>query len=199
MRSDAKRASEGTLARLALLVSASFPRAPITLDGVTLRVRCEIVNRYLRSVASEDGWAASYHLFDEPTGTLVVDGARTPLDIAPARAQPIALEIALPPEPGEYNIYFSVMREHVAGFTTEGWPFLLIDYPRGENGTPRLEGWRIADRRSLAMRRMVRCFGRAFTLPFVSIWTHRRLIRTLVGATFSAVTADPSAAHSGPC
>ena len=27
----------------------------------------------------EEGWAASYHLFDEPTGTLVVEGARTAL------------------------------------------------------------------------------------------------------------------------
>ena len=35
----------------------------------------------------EEGWAASYHLFDEPTGTLVVEGARTAARMA-ARAQP---------------------------------------------------------------------------------------------------------------
>jgi lipopolysaccharide transport system permease protein len=161
-------------------VNSSFRSPEVTLDGVTLRVRCDIVNRTSEPWLPEDGWAASYHLLDEPTGTLVVDGARTPLDIAPAQSRPMAMEIALPPEPGEYNIYVSMMREHVAWFYDQGWPFLLIDVRVGENGTPRLEGWRIADRRSLAMRRMVRSFGRAFTLPLVSIWTHRRLIRTLV-------------------
>ena len=44
-----------------------------------LRVQCEIVNRSAEPWLAENGWAAGYHLFDEPTGTLVVDGARTPL------------------------------------------------------------------------------------------------------------------------
>jgi lipopolysaccharide transport system permease protein len=161
-------------------VSSSFRNPEVTLDGAALRVRCEIVNRTPGAWLPEEGWAASYHLFDEPTGTLVVDGERTPLDVEPAKSKPFAIEVALPPEPGEYNIYVSVMREHVAWFYDQGWPFLLIDVRVADDGTARLEGWRIADRRSLALRRMVRGFGRTFTLPLRSIWTHRSLIRTLV-------------------
>ncbi len=161
-------------------MSSSFRSPEVTLDGATLRVRCEIENRTSEPWLPEEGWAASYHLLDEPTGTLVVDGARTPLDVAPAQNRPFAIEIALPPAPGEYNVYVSVMREHVAWFYDRGWPFLLIDVRVGEDGATSLEGWRIADRRSLALRRFVRSFGRAFTLPLVSIWAHRRLIRTLV-------------------
>ena len=142
-------------------MSASFRNAEVILDGAALRVRCEIVNRTSEAWLPEDGWAVSYHLSDEPTGTLVVDGERTPLDVAPAKSRPMAIEVALPPEPGDYNIYVSVMREHVAWFYEQGWPFLLIDVHVGEDGAIRLEGWRVADRRSLALRRM----GRASDAP----------------------------------
>jgi lipopolysaccharide transport system permease protein len=161
-------------------VSASFRNPAVILDGAALRVHCEIGNRTAERWRPEDGWAVGYHLFDEPSGTLVVDGERTPLDIAPAQSQPFAVEIALPPEPGDYNIYVSAMRERVAWFYDQGWPFLLIDVRVGEEGAARLMGWRIADRRSLAMRRLGRGFGRALTLPIKSIWAHRGLIRTLV-------------------
>jgi lipopolysaccharide transport system permease protein len=47
-------------------------------------------------------------------------------------------------------------------------------------GTPQLDGWRIADKRSVARRRMARSFLRVFSLPLQSIWRNRGLIRTLV-------------------
>ena len=65
-------------------------------------------------------------------------GARTPLSLAPRQSRTLALEIALPPEPGEYNVYVSAMREHVAWFYDQGWPFLLIDISVDDNGAPRL-------------------------------------------------------------
>ena len=43
-----------------------------------------------------------------------------------------------------------------------------------------LRGWRIADKRSVARRRLLRSFRRAFTLPLQSIWRNRSLIRTMV-------------------
>jgi lipopolysaccharide transport system permease protein len=165
---------------MALRVSASFQFADVRLDGATLRVQCEIVNRSSESWLEEDGWAAGYHLFDEPTGTLVVDGERTPLRLAKSESRKLAMEIALPAEPGEYNIRVSVMREHVAWFYNEGWAFLLIDLTVDDNGAPTVLGWRIADKRSVARRRMWRSFKRAFSLPLKSIWRNRSLIRTMV-------------------
>ena len=150
------------------------------LNGATLRVECEIVNRSSESWLPENGWAIGYHLFDEQTGTLVVDGARTPLNLSPSESGNMAMEIALPPEPGEYNVYVSVMREGVAWFYNEGWPFLLADILVDDGGGPKLVGWRISDQRSVARRRMLRSISRAFRLPLESIWRNRNLIRTLV-------------------
>jgi lipopolysaccharide transport system permease protein len=169
---------------MALRVSSGFKAEfkvnAVRLEGGTLKVDCEIVNRSPEAWLPENGWAAGYHLFDEPTGTLVIDGARTPLHLDPVERRKLPMEIALPPEPGEYNVYISVMQEHVAWFYNEGWPFLLIDILVDENGKPALAGWRIATRSSVARRRMTRSILRAFTLPLQSIWRNRNLIRTLV-------------------
>lgn len=166
---------------MAVSMTAEFRQSQITLEGRTLRVECEIVNRSAEAWSAEDGWGAGYHLIDEPTGTLVVDGARTPLSLAPSSAgRQLRFSIELPPEPGDYNIYVSVMREHVAWFYDQGWPFLLIEVTVGEHGEAALNGWRIADRRSVARKRAIRSFGRAFRLPLESIWRSRSLIRTMV-------------------
>ena len=146
----------------------------------TLHVRYEALNRTRETWKAADGWAVGYHLFDEPTGTLVVDGERTPVDLAPAEGRVISMDIALPPEPGEYNVYVSVMREHVAWFYDRGWPFLLIGVAVDENGEAKLDNCRITDRRAVARRRALRSAGRAFTLPLESIWRNRSLIRTMV-------------------
>jgi len=160
--------------------SVSFNNGDVRLNGATLKFQCEIVNRSSDSWLPENGWAAGYHLFDEPTGTLVVDGERTPLNLAPSGRRQVSMDIAIPPEPGRYNIYVSVMREHVAWYYSEGWPFLLIDVLVDEAGKPKLLGWRIADKRSVARRRIVRSISRVFSLPLDAIWRNRNLIRTMV-------------------
>jgi lipopolysaccharide transport system permease protein len=161
-------------------VNADFGKPEVRLEGSVLKVHCEIANRSSETWLPGQGWAAGYHLFDEPTGTLVVDGERAPLDLAPAQSGAVAFEIPLPSEPGEYNIYVSIMREHVAWFYNQGWPFLLIDVAVDTEGRAQLRGWRIADRRSVRRKRMARSFLRIFSLPVRSIWGNRNLIRTLV-------------------
>ena len=150
------------------------------LDANVLRFEVEIANSTRDLWLAEEGWAAGYHLFDEPTGTLVVDGERVPLHLAPGERTTIPFTIALPPEPGEYNIYVSLMREHVAWYYEQGWPFLLIDVVVAEDGTPSLAGWRITDNRAVARKRLLRSFNRAFALPLKAIWRNRSLIRTMV-------------------
>ncbi|HVV47615.1 MAG TPA: ABC transporter permease, partial [Bryobacteraceae bacterium] len=157
-----------------------FKPAEVRIAGRTLLVRCEIVNRSSEAWLPESGWAAGFHLFDEPTGTLVVDGERTALRLAPGERRTIGMEIALPPEPGEYNIHVSILREHTAWFYDQGWPFLLIDVAIDENGKPGQLRWCVADRRSIARRRLARSLVRAVTLPAQSIWRSRSLIRTMV-------------------
>jgi lipopolysaccharide transport system permease protein len=161
-------------------MSAVFQKIHVELEGSAVKVRFEIVNRSTEAWRPEDGWAASYHLFDEPTGTLVVEGARTPLDLAPGSSGALNLKIAVPSEPGEYNVYVSPMRENVAWFYDRGWQFLLIDIAVDAEGAPRLRTWRIADKRSVSRKRLLRSTARAFSLPLQSLWRNRGLIRTLV-------------------
>jgi lipopolysaccharide transport system permease protein len=77
-------------------------------------------------------------------------------------------------------VCISILREHVAWFYQQGWPFLLIDATIDNAGVAQLRAWQIADRRSLARRRVVRSFRRGLVLPLQSIWRNRSLIRTLV-------------------
>ncbi len=161
-------------------MSAGFRDIEVKLDGARLNVRAELVNRGPELWLPEDGWALGYHLFDEPTGTLVVDGERAPLDLAPEQTQGRSVSVALPPEPGEYSVYVSVMRENVAWFYTQGWPFVEIDVNVSESGEAELRGSRVTSWRAIARRRLARGVGRALTLPMQSIWRNRALIRTLV-------------------
>jgi lipopolysaccharide transport system permease protein len=161
-------------------MNVTFQKIDVQLEGSALRVRCEIVNGSAEAWRAEEGWAASYHLFDEPTGTLVVEGARTALELAPEHSRELTLKIAVPPEPGEYNVYVSPMRENVAWFYDRGWPFLLIGVSVNADGAPRLGTWRIADKRSVWRKRLLRSGARAFSLPLQSLWRNRSLIRTLV-------------------
>lgn len=152
----------------------------VQVEGRVLRAHYEVLNRTAEAWTTEGGWAVGYQLFDEATGTLVVDGERTPLALAPSESRVVSLDIPLPPEPGEYNIRISVMREHVAWFYEQGWPFLFVELTVDESGTPNRSGWRIANKSVIARRRLLRSIARAFTLPAKSLWQNRSLIRTMV-------------------
>ncbi|MGD1070471.1 MAG: ABC transporter permease [Bryobacteraceae bacterium] len=161
-------------------MSAAFRNVDVALRGNILLIRADIVNQSAAAWRPEDGWAAGYHLFDDPTGTLVVDGERTPLDLEPGAWRTLEISVATPPEPGEYSVYVSAMRENVAWLYAKGWPFLLLDVSVGEDGTATLGRSRIATLRSVRFKRLVRGSLRALTLPFQSIRRHRSLIRTMV-------------------
>src|SRR4051794_2867164 len=103
------------------MIPVRFCNPSVSLNAGTLLIRASIVNESSQAWRPEDGWAAGYHLFEAPTGTLVVDGERTPLDLDPGASRTLEMTIATPPEPGEYSVYISVMRENVAWFYEKGW------------------------------------------------------------------------------
>jgi lipopolysaccharide transport system permease protein len=152
----------------------------ITLEGNTIEVNGELTNGTAESWSQESGYGIGYQLFDDPTGTLVIDGQRKPLNLAPAKTAAFTLTIPVPPEPGEYSIRVSAMRENHAWFYDEGKPFLLIEARVTDNGTPALTGWSVSSKNALARKRMARSFLRAFTLPLKAVWKNRSLVRTLV-------------------
>src|SRR5580698_932941 len=131
---------------MVVLVTADFQNTSVALTGRELIVRGEIQNRSRTAWHSADGWNTGYHLFDDPSGTLVVDGARDPLDLTPGSQRKFETHVALPAEPGEYSVNISAMQEHVAWFYEKGWPFILIDVSVADDGTAALRRWRIADK-----------------------------------------------------
>jgi lipopolysaccharide transport system permease protein len=161
-------------------VSTVFSQPDVSLDGGVLRIRCEIANHSGETWSSAAGYATGYHLFDDPTGTLVVDGPRMPLDLTPEQSEALSLQIPLPHEPGEYNIYISALRENFAWFYTKGWPFLLVEATVDDDGAAKISGWRITVQRAVVRKRRIRSLGRAFTLPISAVMRNRGLIRTLV-------------------
>jgi lipopolysaccharide transport system permease protein len=74
----------------------------------------------------------------------------------------------------------SVLRENVAWYYAEGWPFVLVDVAVSESGSAVLRDFRVARWNQVKRRRVLRGIGRAFVLPARSIWQNRALIRTLV-------------------
>jgi lipopolysaccharide transport system permease protein len=161
-------------------VTGEFSNPKVELADGVVRVHCEIVNGTKDNWSKEEGWAAGYQLFEEDTGTLIVDGDRQSLQLSPAGRAGLNFDIALPPEPGDYDIYISALREQVAWFYDRGWPFLLIRTSVDESGASRLLDWRVARQSAVKRRRRLRSLGRGFTLPFESIFRHVSLIRTLV-------------------
>ena len=161
-------------------MSAGFQIEQVSIENGLLLIAGSIRNETGEAWLPEDGWAAGYHLFDDPTGTLVVDGERMPLHVEPGASRAFAMKVATPPEPGEYAIYVSAMREHVAWFYDRGWPFVLVDVSVSEDGSAVLRRWRVTDMRSVRIRRLRRSVARGFVLPFRSMWRNRGLIRTLV-------------------
>ncbi len=161
-------------------MTAEFQNTSVDLFGRQLIVRGEILNRSGSAWRAAEGWNTGYHLFDAPTGTLVVDGERVPLDLAAGSHRKFETHVALPPEPGDYSVNVSAMQEHVAWFYEKGWPFVLIDVSVADDGAPTLRRWRLADKNAVARRRLMRNLANGVTLPIEIPWRNRNLIRTLV-------------------
>ncbi len=160
-------------------MTAEFRNTSVSLSNRVLIVRGEIRNRTSCGWLASEGWNTGYHLFDDPTGTLVIDGERAPLDLAAGGDRRMETQIHLPAEPGDYSVYVSLMQEHVAWLYEKGWPFILIDVSVGDDSTPVLKRWQLADKRAVRRRQLLRNLESALTLPFRIPWRNRSLIRTL--------------------
>jgi len=165
---------------MALLVTAEFLDTHVSLAGRFLVVRTTLRNRSSAPWRADEGWNTGYHLFDNPTGTLVIDGERAPLDLPAGGEKQIETLIPLPPEPGDYSVYVSPMQEHVAWLYEKGSPFILIDVAVDDSSAPELRRWQLADKNAVARRRFIRSVGNAFVLPVRQPWRNRSLIGTLV-------------------
>lgn len=162
--------------------SAVFEGTDVRLSGdLDVRARCNLRNTSGEAWRAAEGFAAGYHIYDSETGTLIVDGERQPppSDVAPGGALPVDLDFALPPEPGRYDVFISLMRENVCWFYMRGWPFLRVEAVV-EDGRAHLARVGVVTLRTVRRENLLRGAGRAFTLPISTIARNRSLIRTMV-------------------
>jgi lipopolysaccharide transport system permease protein len=159
----------------------SASRIRLDQQGLVVRARFRAVNTSSETWKPEDGYAVGYQILDPDTGTLVVDGPRTPLTrpLAPGESTEAEIVVELPGEPGRYQVFVSSMREDVCWHYREGLPFLLID-ARVEDGQARLARGTMTTLGALHRRGLLRAVGRAFKYPLAIVWRHRALIRSMV-------------------
>jgi homopolymeric O-antigen transport system permease protein len=149
-------------------MSAQYHAPKVEATGLEVRAAFDIENA--------GGLSVGYQIFDPETDTLVVDGARVPIENS---RQHLEMSFQLPPEPGRYRVFVSPMQEDVAWYYERGWRFLLIDTVVAA-GRASIERSRITTQRTLTRERLRRTIRRIFTLPCLSIWRNRGLIRTMV-------------------
>jgi lipopolysaccharide transport system permease protein len=149
--------------------------------GRVVEVSCEVENGGPETWTPRDGYAFSYQIYDPASGSLVEDGRRIvpPGEVPPGKSLAVKMAVTLPPEPGDYRVFLSPLREHHAWFYEKGSEFLLLD-ARVENGRARVARQKIATGAGLRAEKLVRTVGRAFWYPFRALARHRTLIRSLV-------------------
>jgi lipopolysaccharide transport system permease protein len=147
------------------------------MNPVAVRLRVE--NTTADFWKAEDGYAAGYQVFDPETGTLVSEGARIPLSLAPGQAAEIEVRVEFPPEPGRYRAFVSALRENVCWFYDRGARFTVVDAEVAQGALRNVRTW-VTTLHALGRRNLARAAGRAFRYPAQSLWRNRSLIRSLV-------------------
>jgi lipopolysaccharide transport system permease protein len=99
--------------------------------------------------------------------------------VKPGESMPVAIEIAVPPEDGRYQVLVSPMREGVCWYYEKGWPFLLVE-ATSANDRAVLSRVRVSTRARMEAEQLLRTVGRALTYPVLTIWRNRGLIRAMV-------------------
>ena len=159
-----------------------FENIRVALDsGRRITAVLDVKNASAETWRAADAYALGYQIFDPETGTLVIDGTReTPgCDMGPGDSVHFELALALPHEPGRYRVFLSIMREHVAWFWEQGWPFVLIEAWVNDESNGRLGKTRVATTRRLGIERGLRAMRLAMTMPFETIWRNRSLIHSM--------------------
>ena len=164
-------------------MSAAYLMPDMRLERGSRTVQAEFTvrNDSREAWRRAEGFAFGYHVFDALTGVLIVDGARTATecDVQPGNSTGVRLQFELPAEDGKYQVLLSPMREEVAWYYEQGWPFLLVE-AETINGEARLTRVRVATQTTLRRERAMRALIRAFVYPLRTVWANRGLIRVMV-------------------
>ncbi|MEO7143092.1 MAG: ABC transporter permease [Bryobacteraceae bacterium] len=146
-----------------------------------LSVRFRLENRSRETWRSASGPSLGWQIYDPATATFILEGDWTPLarDLAPGDSADVVILVTLPAENGPYRIYISLIDTVHGWLYAAGESFALLD-AKVENGAAHLTRVRLT---TLARVRWGNFFDdvpKAFTEPVRTVWTNRRLIRSMV-------------------
>lgn len=164
-------------------MGARYRNVEIEVDEEERRLRL----RFQMADWPLDGVAVGWQLFDPDTGLFIAEGPWQPLEAGPSpvgRAQQ-DVGIVLPREEGRYHIYVSPIEQGAGWFYQRGRPFLVVE-AAVEAGRAALIGWRETTLRGLVWSKRLRSLDKAFTLPVLAVWRHRRLIGSMVRRDIAA-------------
>jgi len=157
------------------------PRFDLDEDARSIVANFRVVNQSNRTWQRDEGYSLGWQIFDPETGTFIAEGDWLPLrkDLAPAETEAVEVRLTLPPERGHYHVYISPIHSSEGWFYQRGASFLLVD-AYVEGGKAHLTEGGATTLGSLRRRNLRRAIGKAFTVPWISIWSNRALIRSMV-------------------
>ncbi len=157
------------------------PRVTVEPEGRALRVRLRLKNASRKAWRRAEGFCLGWQLFDPKTALFIREGewAAMETDLEPEQSAVVDLLVELPPERGHYHVYLSPRSEPEGWHYRTGAAFLLIA-ALVEEGRARLLDTRVTTVARLHRQNRWRSFQGALTLPALTIWRHRGLIRSMV-------------------
>lgn len=149
--------------------------------GFAVEVTLSLENRGSETWDEAAGVFLSYQVFDAESENLLIDGPRDTFNtaVAPGDAVTTKLNIELPPEPGNYKVFVSPLKEGEAWFFEHGAPFVLVSARVASGAITHCKA-SITSLSRLRVRRFFRSIKRAFVYPVRAMVEHRSLIRSMV-------------------
>ncbi|MDQ2948962.1 MAG: ABC transporter permease, partial [Acidobacteriota bacterium] len=96
----------------------------------------------------------------------------------PGESVPVEVTIEFPPEMGTYRIFLSPVDQDAGWAYHKGEPFILVDADVTD-GHVRVTRTEITTKRALRLQSLRRAIPKGFTYPFLTLFRHHRLIRSL--------------------
>lgn len=158
---------------------AGYRSVQVRGDGGSLALHLVLENRSARTW-EPDTFSVGWQAFDPLTHLFILEGKWTPVESAvqPGGSAEFDIAISFPPETGGYHIYVSPIEQPGGWAYLRGEPFVRIAVEAGA-GEVRVVEQEIATRRALRWRRFGKALPGLFTKPFRTIFTNRRLIRSM--------------------
>ena len=161
-------------------MSAGFLQPEVSSQGLQVNVGFQLENRSDQTWKPEEGYCVGWQLFDPATSLFIAEGEWQPLRAQLGRGQreQVAVNIAMPPEPGRYHVYISPRSDRDGWHYEREWPFLLVEVSvAGEQ--VQSSAVEPVTRGSLRRRGLWRKIANAVSAPGGTLWRNRSLIGSL--------------------